>query len=81
MPVHDMNIARASSLSLYMTRTTLYEYVNTMAGSAISGHGRAAAGRPGVGRALMVVTTIRTGKGLRFTDFHRRRNELCQNGP
>ena len=35
MPVHDMNIARASALSLYMTRTT--PYVNTMAGSAISG--------------------------------------------
>ena len=48
MPVLDMNIARASSLSLYMTRTT--PYVNTMAGSAISGHARAAAGRPGVGR-------------------------------
>ena len=48
MPVHDMNIARASALSLYMTRTT--PYVNTMAGSAISGHARAAAGRPGVGR-------------------------------
>ena len=57
MPVHDMNIARASALSLYMTRTT--PYVNTMAGSAISGHASAGCGRPGVRRALMVVTTIR----------------------
>ena len=64
MPVHDMNIARASALSLYMTRTT--PYVNTMAGSAISGHAKAAAGRPGVGRALMVVTTISVGKGLKL---------------
>ena len=62
MPVHDMNIARASSLSLYMTRTT--PYVNTMAGSAISGHARAAAGRPGVGRALIPSDGTRTGKGF-----------------
>ena len=59
MPVHDMNIARASSLSLYMTRTT--PYVNTMAGSAISGHARAAAGRPGVGRALVLLNGTRPG--------------------
>ena len=56
MPVHDMNIARASALSLYMTRTT--PYVNTMAGSAISGHAKAASGRPGVGRS--VVPTVGT---------------------
>ena len=63
MPVHDMNIARASSLSLYMTRTT--PYVNTMAGSAISGHARAAAGRPGVGRAPVMLNMTGTGKGLK----------------
>ena len=62
MPVHDMNIARASSLSLYMTRTT--PYVNTMAGSAISGHARAATGRPGVGRALVLLNRTSGGKGL-----------------
>ena len=62
MPVHDMNIARASSLSLYMTRTT--PYVNTMAGSAISGHARAAAGRPGVGRAHFTLKVKCAGKGL-----------------
>ena len=62
MPVHDMNIARASSLSLYMTRTT--PYVNTMAGSAISGHARAAAGRPGVGRAHFTSDVKYAGKGL-----------------
>ena len=63
MPVHDMNIARASSLSLYMTRTT--PYVNTMAGSAISGHARAAAGRPGVGRSVVLLKGTSTGKGLK----------------
>ena len=62
MPVHDMNIARASALSLYMTRTT--PYVNTMAGSAISGHARAAAGRPGVGRSVVLFKRTSTGKGL-----------------
>ena len=67
MPVHDMNIARASSLSLYMTRTT--PYVNTMAGSAISGHASAAGGRPGVGRTdftseVKCKWTLVSGKGL-----------------
>ena len=63
MPVHDMNIARASALSLYMTRTT--PYVNTMAGSAISGHAKAAAGRPGVRRSRVLSERTRVGKGLK----------------
>ena len=66
MPVHDMNIARASALSLYMTRTT--PYVNTMAVSAISGHASAAGGRPGVGRALIRTVRISGGKGLKCGD-------------
>ena len=47
MPVHDMNIARASSLSLYMTRTTPYD--NTMAGSAIRSHTTGGRRRVGIG--------------------------------
>ena len=62
MPVHDMNIARASALSLYMTRTT--PYVNTMAGSAINGHASAAGGRPGVGRTDVTSDVTWGGKGL-----------------
>ena len=45
-----------------MTRTT--PYVNTMAGSAISGHAKAAAGRPGVGRSVVRFKRTSGGKGL-----------------
>ena len=64
--MHDIDIARTSALSLYMTPMT--PYANTMAGSAIRGRAKAAVWAVGVRASAdghAITGDSRGGKGLR----------------